>query len=1116
MVLRTAVRGMRLRTQRVRPSLPYIISGCIAMAAAIHSMPPGKYVMGGDTILPALNPGIALTHLASTWSSSSGLGGDGSFGRALLFPFVVIDWISSKAGASPIVINNGWVVAIVVIQAITTTWLFRTLLPRLPRLAAASAGALAVINPYMLITFHTPYPSTALSIAVMPGAVAALVRVARNFAPKSVATLILILLVMATGDNNYGVTAAECLVLLPATLVASVLVRPLRTRLRFVLAVALAFVAANIMWLLPGAAYVLGAFGTLVNRSATYSATTVAVTSQYSGLGNSLRLIGDYLFFNSVGGRPYVAGGTLYASNVAVIALSSTLPVLSLIGALALRESRPIRVIAAATAVALFWAKGAAPPLGRIFVWLIVHFAALNAFRDSFSMLGWIAMYGYAILASAALCWIASHARAWAGRAAAGLLFAGAVCGAFPILMGQLFASQAVTPVPTRYFAMASWFNSQRTAGSILEMPVSPYAYDVYRWGYVGVGLNPNLIRRPILSRMSDLTSPPTEAIDNAFQYAAVNVGIGNVANVLGLYGVRYILNDESINPRYFNPGFTSTLLHGAVPGAVVAKHFPGITIYQIARALVNPLFYSPRSVFVSRVPLTVTEEGELCRIRGTCKGAAFVTGRASGGHSGTVVSFSTSPPVLAASAAVYQHSWSDELRRYAGSVYAGAPRGEPLGRVGSVGKSANPICSSPLALGGRAYRFELGRSTSYTLLRVEYRDASTNPILAVRASRGQGIFVASLRRGERPSVFARILRFPSGAKSVTVEVTVSPSSEPGCFVVTSVSLEALGSPSVAIPLSGNGADFFATPLGVAREPNLAAQFASEVPVHLRGGAVARVSDEGTMGAAPDTALSWTMVESLRYPIPAGGAVALSVPRDGAQTFDVRGDSGDVHLFAGGLIPGARYDVSVRYRDIVGAPATFVVLDQDGAVLSTGTLPYSRRWHRWEATVELPPGSSTLRLYIYLSAGPGRAARVGLSRAVVALANPGAFVAISHVTEQPTPRVVRFESAGAAAYRVRVAGAPKRFLLVMNATYSPEWKVVGVGASQVQHVVVDGGLNGWWVEPHASSMSFVVEYGIQNWVLWGFVGSAVAALLAMLAAAGVGWRSIRDAWPRYH
>ncbi|MDG7000100.1 MAG: DUF3367 domain-containing protein [Nitrososphaerota archaeon] len=604
-----------------------IFTASVAAFIALNSIQAGNYVAGGDAILPEFNPGIALLHLSNTWDSSAGLGGDVSFSRALLFPFVTIDYLLAGVGASPLFMNNFWIVFILATQSLAMLWLFRVLFPRLPRILSVFSGLISIVNPYMLLTFHTPYPPTALSIAVVPAVAAALIQLRREMRPYRVLVLILLALIMATGDNNPGVPMAEFLMLLPIIIILTFKQLGIAARLRYLMVIGLSFCAANMLWVIPSLTYVSNNLNSAADKTASSSASILQITGQYSGILNSARLIGDYLFFNDVAGKPYISQSPQYARSPWLIAATWVLPAMALFGFLVSRHLGEVRPIGYITIFGLLLAKGAGSPLGEPFTFLVQHVTILQAFRDSFSKFGWVPMYGYSILASLCLYEVWRLRNKTIAVCITLVFITGPAAGGYPILAASFFTPQAVTKIPPRYFALSNWLNHITSPGRVLDLPVSPYAYDTYRWGYVGAGLLPNMVRRGFVSRMFDFSSTLTKTIDDVFQNYSTQIGTPNIHNLLSIYGIKYVIYDPSINPQYFSPSFSSEAMVSAPPGLTLVKTFGSIRVYSV-NSSVNPLFFPPKSIFLSKTVLSLQGMLRLCQLQETgCLKTAFISG---------------------------------------------------------------------------------------------------------------------------------------------------------------------------------------------------------------------------------------------------------------------------------------------------------------------------------------------------------------------------------------------------------------------------------------------------------------------------------------------------------
>ena len=1067
----------RLARTAVRKSPWYaVFTAAIAVVITLHSIPSGKYVIGGDTILPGFNPSVALAHLSNTWDASAGLGGDVTFSRAILFPFVTIDWLLFKLGASSLFINNAWVVATVVVQALATLWLFRVLFPQIHKAIASFVGLLAVVNPYMLLTYHTPYAPTVLSVAMVPAVIAELIRLRQTMRPTRVVIFVFLALTMATGDNNPGVTMAEYFFLIPVLIILMIQHKGVAVRIRYLAVTGLGLIAANFLWVLPALYYVRNNLGGLASATAASSLSTLKLTAQYSGILNSGRLIGDYLFFNDVAGRPYIAQSQEYVHAPWLILATWILPTLAVFGVVLLRRDRVVLVIGCFTLAGLIMAKGGGVPFGAPFEFVVNHVSVLQAFRDSFSKFGWVPMYGYSLLAGVCV------AQIWRIRKRASAIglscacVAGPAIGSYPIITGGLFASQAVTSVPARYYAMSSWFNSLKGPGAVLDVPVSPYAYDAYRWGYVGAGLLPNMILRPFVSRMFDFSSAQTEEIDNAFQNYSTNVGTVNIANLLEMYGIKYVIDDPSIDPQYFSPSLSSEMLPHAPPGMQLAKRFGSILVFKVT-APPNPIIYAANHVYSSSQTWTLTNMLRLCNLqRSTCPSTAFVSSAGKHAVSGASVVVSDTFPSI-----------TKQTRTYVAIPRAGTVTTQS--RIGELAteekKSELGVLKQPIRVCANAnttsqsVQVVQNPSTSSTsLLSILYDHATGNPILYVTVPNSNSYLQLALPSSIKTHDFTRLLDF-GNAKTVTVQVALASRPTKQCLNLVQVAVEPAPA-SLPLQLLPTPNNFDATPINVAANPQAISASANSTLQRVDA------SDKATaITGGSDTATTWNFTDVISSY--SGLSVETSLGRSvgGMQRFSVQNGEADVHEMLGGLLPGGNYRLVFTYRTIAGPAPNIVLFDDQGAVLSSESMSNAHSQHSLSIDFNLPPDTATVTPYVYVQGGAGATSIVELSSLKLQSDDASSYLTLRGNEKVQIPRAIKTTKLSSTKYRVSVSGAPHQYLLVMNSSYSNEWKLTSdQNGVQITHVVVNQGENGWDVVGGSADQMLTISYSGNDFVAW--------------------------------
>ena len=1092
-----------------------ILVAIVAAIVALWSMSPGAYVIGGDAILPALNPDVALTHFWSSWNDAAGLGEDTSGPRPLLFPIVAIDWLLYHAHVPSTVLNNGWLVAILMMQAVSVAWLFRVLFSDVPKRYAIVAGVISVVNPYFLVTFHSPYPSTALSIATFPAVVASVLLLSKNLRLPELLRLLILFAIMAVGDLNYGVTLAEMIFLAPIVLVISKRTAGAAHRGCLIATVACAFLATNLIWILPAASFVSGSFHDYVAQSAAYSDSTLRVTSEYSALPNSVRLIGDYLFFNDAGNQPFLPEGRSYIHNLWVIVASCVLPVSAFLAGWLHRRNPRVVAVLVMSCVALFAAKGTSAPFGEAFQALVNHMPLFNAFRDSYSKLEWVVALGYALLAPLTLAHLGRSRNHFLIHATGAALLSGILLGGYPILLGHLFLKQSMTSIPKRYFEMARWFNERSSNGRILEMPVSPYFFDVYSWGYVGAGLNANLILRPIVSRMFDFPSPGTRALNDAFQSQAESLGTKAPAKLLGLLGVRYIIDDPAISPTYFNKSFWSEHLAERTAHISLVHRFGGITAHEIAADEVNPLFYAARNVYGG--VRNLQDISDLCDLRLSCRDVAFLGDEPAEAVStiGARIRYSQLRPHGSRGTELYYRApligpsprliGDSSYSRDAGNrsfppssgqtgtalLYAGIPSVPVPGSAHVDVSKAFPVrvCSRLESNARLSYTFDGSRLSGRTvILSVVYSDAATPPLLRFSTNKlGAPIFYASLRMSRPRAAFLRFMRIPPGARAIRVWVELMRQNASRCVTVKDITITPVRLHHRRLRLLSDAAPYGATPPYVAMNPNAMTRYRDagfESIVYFPGWSQTRESTQLT-----DAAVSWTDAESLAPADVAQRPVGLSAPAMPMQSLTVDRGSADVHASLGHLIPGAAYRILFSYGGLANGNLRVAVYSGAGELLHDDTIG-TRSSGNATAAITMPANSSAAVVYVYLDSNGTQRATVYLGRLRIESRNPGFFVTIQGRSECSTPQSLLYHRSADGDYAVDVNGAPPRYILVMNNTYAKDWNLEGLRGEHAQHVTTNLFENGWIIEGKPSQrlrISYRGDRAIQVGLALGFI-----------------------------
>jgi hypothetical protein len=1077
------------------------------------SIPPGALVAGGDGMNPELAPLVAWHHLAATWYASAGLGIDGSSVRPALFPFVLADLALRGAGVSPEAICRMWYALLFILQGTGSALLVSTLLgPRLPRAYLLVIGLFAAVNPYALISLHGPYLTTQLGLAAIPLLIATAIRYVRS---RRFGDFILCLLVMAlasTGDANPSVFLSEA-----ALLFGVALLWASRACAAQIALLTLAFLSINAIWILPSYLALEHALPFLGPASSQYSDATLRVVSQFSGWPHSLRLIGEYLFFNPVAGAPYLPEGAAYDSNPALLVSSWAVPLCALVGLVAGARAREwdIVKVGAIAAVALFLAKGSAPPLGELFDFLSAHFTVFRGFRDSFAKFEWIVVLAYAILL--ARCFVAAQAQL---RGQARDVFAGAVAGfvtgaivvaGYPILVGHLFWPHVIVRIPQRYAALATLLNGQRTDAAAVEMPIAPYVFDAYRWGYIGAGINAQMLERPVLSGAFRLLSPVNESVAGVLEHVD-QIGDGALAPWLGLYGFGSIISDDAVRPEIFTPGEPGSALPRALAGARVAWESSGLHLLAIDDGLVNP------RLFVAQTLIGGTssegDAGLVCRALRSCRSVAFVAGdvrvpgrqeRASLVRRSFYSRVTLTIPTAGRKVRVFVDD-AVQTRDVTGdpspiTYETSFPSRPAVLRIATDARAAlrpDAVVDNALAdvepvrfcrVAGQSAQVDLTPDAEGPgVMALTYgsdRDAGAHLLIE---SKEAGASETRLEDGVERASIVRRLQLDG---SVRARILLEARPTPACIELTYFAFATLRpqSPYFRALLPRRGT---ATPYQLLHPDPLAAYDSVTPPTidfRCTSGCAARAESESRLRDVPLRALAAQASpdEDMRA---SGKAVCAAGPSVRFRGEGLR------------LSPGLRYDVSLTAQSSAAASIRFGILSEDEYAIATsafgtaGGVPGSSR-----LTFIAPAGIPNAVLFVAVD-GPESNKACVLSATVRETA-PQRSIELGFVRQAPADATLEPGDAGT-AYRLNVRGldgTPR--LIVLEQTFDDRWRLESAPQLAARHIAVNGGVNGWIVNGRGDAkiaIRFSGSSAAQASLAGGGLGLGVALLLAFALA----------------
>ncbi|BAJ32750.1 MULTISPECIES: glycosyltransferase [Kitasatospora] len=483
------------------------VPGVVAGALPLLWFRPGREFATGD-VGPFRREALGA-ELGSVWGHQiTGTGGPSY--EVVRLPDLLLVRLCGLLGLGPGVAQAVLYALVLAGAATGAAWLASVWL-RHP-LAAATAGLLAAVNVYTLVSLLNPLPVLATALVAWFGGHLLHAAAGRRVRARTVALTSLPLCYLGMNPPLLAVTAGAVAVLaLAAAPLTGGRYRPV---LRLVGRALPLLVLAQLWWLLPQAVTLAGG-GAGADFSAQTNVRAWAWTQARNTLPNILALNAHwgwthaeyYPFAAAVDGAPW--GVARWAPALLALA-GAVLPP-------GPRRTRwALRAVAGAALVLVLLCKGLHAPLAAVNGWLYAHLPGMWLFREPMSKFGVLLVLAVAVLAGAAVQRAVDADRGqwrrrarWRWRAVAAVPVAAALAYPWPLWTGAV-VTQVRPPLPSASVAVpADWqrvadaANRSAAAGKVLELPLQGYYQVLTAWGFHGVDDLPrDLLTRPLLQRL--------------------------------------------------------------------------------------------------------------------------------------------------------------------------------------------------------------------------------------------------------------------------------------------------------------------------------------------------------------------------------------------------------------------------------------------------------------------------------------------------------------------------------------------------------------------------------------------------------------------------------------
>lgn len=365
----------------------------------------------------------------------------------------------------------------------------------------------------------------------------------------------------------------------------------IRFTLKFTGVCFLMFLIANLWWIIPVLSLLQSSSENV--QFLLGGLQHVYLESGFTGFLDVSRLLGEWGWYTSHNGIPYYKFANAYSTDPLLVYITFLIPVLAWSALLVAPKSRLVLSVSILTTLGFVLSMGTCPPLGTIYEVLYRHAPFFWIFRNPYRSFVPIIAFGYSVLIGA----LTHKARAFDIRltnrfharigpkmcktALSATLLVLIVSSTWPFFTGDVIEEQfRVQKIPSYYLKVRDYFVNQSSDSKVLLLPSSPTFGVRYTWGYTGPDILPNLISQPQVrtfayySYTSELLNYINKSLDTDNK---------NLAKLLSLMGIEYVMIDYSVDPTYYNvtPADRIEQIISSQPNMRFEAEFEQLRIYR-------------------------------------------------------------------------------------------------------------------------------------------------------------------------------------------------------------------------------------------------------------------------------------------------------------------------------------------------------------------------------------------------------------------------------------------------------------------------------------------------------------------------------------------------------
>ena len=488
---------------------------------------PGTFIAAGD-IAPALR---GLSGITRFWTNEATGTGSTDYPSAQLLERGLVSAVR-WTGGSPELAQRLWFTLVLAVCAASVAW-FALAFVRRPW-AVFAAGAVSVLNPYLLTTAPNPLPIIAISSSALLLGMAI-----RVFAGRHVPALLAVALAAWSAQLARN---PPLLALFAVLAVLSLIVMMVEGPRLPALRLAFAYAVGSLFWVVP---FVLHhAYGTPgIHPVVASDPNAFSFLQQHSGPANVVTLVASWAW-----GNPDVLGNTARLARFPWSLFRWALPAAVVLSLAFSWRRRAARAITVAIAVLVVLSVGSNPPFRPVYEFFQDLIPYYEMFRQPMAKFGALLVLCFA---AAIALGVDDAQRRWERREDApeddqplpvlgGLLLA-SVMFVYPLLLGTVipgertFLPSARVSLPQSWVEAGAALDALPGTGATLVLPLSDSFHRGTTWGYYGIDdLVSRVSRRPAEQLLPQGYFEPTGAAPALMREAESALANGDRATLEG------------------------------------------------------------------------------------------------------------------------------------------------------------------------------------------------------------------------------------------------------------------------------------------------------------------------------------------------------------------------------------------------------------------------------------------------------------------------------------------------------------------------------------------------------------------------------------------------------